>query len=89
MTPDVFAVLGLAATGVLLLRRDPRRCLTAVATAVFLVVDAWLGVLTALPGSELATALAVALGVKLPLATLCGVLAVCSLPYREARVKSR
>lgn len=75
--------LGLAATGVLLLRRDPRRCLTAAATAALMVVDAWFDVLTSLPGTELATALAMALGAELPLATLCVVLAV--LPCRATR----
>jgi hypothetical protein len=76
---DALEALGLASTGVLLLHRDPRRCLTAAATAALLVVDAWFDVLTSLPGTELATALAMAVGVELPLATLCAVLAVRSL----------
>ncbi|WP_367320536.1 hypothetical protein [Streptomyces sp. HUAS ZL42] len=74
---DALEALGLAVTGVLLLRRDPRRCLTAAATAALLVVDAWFDVLTSPPGSEVATALALALarGAELPPATLCVVVA--------------
>ncbi|WP_240436332.1 hypothetical protein [Streptomyces sporangiiformans] len=82
---DALEALGLTATGILLLRRDPRRCLTAAATAALLVVDAWFDVLTSLPGNELATALAMAVGAELPLATLCAVLAVRSLPRQEVR----
>lgn len=81
---DALEALGLVTTGVLLLRRDQRRCLTAAGTAALLVVDAWFDVLTSLPGPQLATALVMALGVELPLATLCGVLAVRSLPGYEA-----
>ncbi|MEU5331965.1 hypothetical protein AB0G51_01325 [Streptomyces asoensis] len=82
---DALEALGLAATGVLLLRRDPRRGLTAAATAALLVVDAWFDVLTSLPGIELATALTMALGVELPLATLCVVLAVRALQPHHCR----
>ncbi|MCW8378686.1 hypothetical protein [Streptomyces justiciae] len=81
---DALEALGLAATGVLLLRGDPHRCLTAAATAALLIVDAWIDVLTSLPGSELAPALAMALGAELPLATLCVVIAVRSIPRAEA-----
>lgn len=80
---DTLEALGLVATGVLLLRRDARRCLTAAATAMLLVVDAWLDLLTSMAGSELATALAMALGVELPLATLCAMVAVRSLPRHK------
>jgi hypothetical protein len=80
---DAFEALGLVATGFLLLRRDPRRCLTASATAALLVVDAWFDTLTSLPGTEFATAITLALGVELPLATICVVLAVRCLPRHE------
>ncbi|MFF4733896.1 hypothetical protein ACFY3M_53865 [Streptomyces mirabilis] len=43
-----------------MLRLDPRRCLTATATAALLVVDAWFDVTTSQPGPELATAVAMA-----------------------------
>ncbi|MFF4401210.1 hypothetical protein [Streptomyces sp. NPDC001480] len=72
---DALEALGLAATGVLLLRRDPRRSLTAAATAALLVVDAWFDVVTAAPGAELAAAIAMAAVAELPMAALCVALA--------------
>lgn len=81
---DALEALGLTATGVLLLRRDAWSCLTAAATAALLVVDAWFDILTSLAaGTELAMALAMALGAELPLATLCVVVAVRSLPRQK------
>jgi hypothetical protein len=82
---DVLEALGLAATGLLMLRRDPRGCLTATATAVLLVADAWFDVTTAAPGTELATAAAMALGVELPMAILCAVQAIRSWPHPARR----
>jgi hypothetical protein len=82
---DALEALGLATTGLLLLRRDPRRCLTATATAVLLIVDFWFDVTTSTPGAELATAIAMGLGVELPMATLCTALAVRSLPHPAQR----
>ncbi|WP_456302942.1 hypothetical protein [Streptomyces mirabilis] len=62
------------------LRRDPRRCLTATATAALLVVDVWFDVTT--PGPEPATAVVMAVCAELPMAALCTVLAVRALPSR-------
>jgi hypothetical protein len=80
---DALEALGLAATGRLLLRRDPRFCLTATATAALLVVDAWFDVTTSAPGPELTTAVSMALGAELPMAALCTALAVRALPRRN------
>ncbi|MFC9646023.1 hypothetical protein ACFTZF_47360 [Streptomyces mirabilis] len=65
------------------LRRNPRRCLTATATAALLVVDAWFDVTTSRPGPELATAVVMAVCAELPMAAaVCTVLAVRALPSR-------
>lgn len=82
---DALEAAGLAVTGRLVLRRDPRRCLTATATAVLLVVDAWFDVVTSAPGTQLATAVAMAVGAELPMAALCLVLALRSLPRPDGR----
>lgn len=76
---DALESLGLAVTGWLLRRGDPQHCLTATATAAFLVADAWLDVTTAAPGASLATAIALAVCAELPTAGLCTVLAIRSL----------
>jgi hypothetical protein len=79
---DVMEAIGLAATGWLVRRGDPRRCLAAAATAMLLVVDAWFDISTA--GSGLAEAIAMAAGAELPMAALCSVVA-----YRAVRDGSR
>lgn len=76
---DALEALGLIATGLLAARADRRHALTAAATATLLVVDAWFDTTTAAPGGDFATAVALALGVELPLAALCGRLALRSL----------
>lgn len=73
---DSMEALGLIATGVLTLRRDPRRSVVAAATAMLLVVDAWFDVTTAAAGSDFGSALAMALGAELPLALICATLAL-------------
>jgi hypothetical protein len=85
---DTLEALGLATTGRLLLRRDPRYALTATATAALLVTDAWFDVTTSAAGTELTTAVVMALGIELPMATLCTVLAVRSL-QRPSRAPGR
>jgi hypothetical protein len=67
--------LGLFGTGVLLIRRDTRYCLTAAATAALLLVDAWLDVTTAAPGAGRIIAIAMAVCAELPLAATCAALA--------------
>ncbi|MHC3475033.1 hypothetical protein ACYF6T_41035 [Streptomyces sp. 7R007] len=79
---DALEAIGLAATGRLLLRQDPRCSLTATATAALLVADAWFDVTTSAAGAEFATAVAMALGLELPMATACTAVALRSLPRR-------
>ncbi|MFF4486958.1 hypothetical protein ACFY0F_10755 [Streptomyces sp. NPDC001544] len=75
---DALEALGLTATGVLLLRRNPRRALAAAATAALLIVDAWFDIVTSAPGAELAAAIAMAAVAELPMAAVCVVLATAS-----------
>ncbi|SNX65876.1 hypothetical protein SAMN06272735_7718 [Streptomyces sp. TLI_55] len=76
---DALEALGLIATGLLAARGDRRLALAAAATATLLVVDAWFDTTTAAPGGDFATAVALALGAELPLAALCGRLALRTL----------
>ncbi|MEV7155539.1 hypothetical protein AB0N77_13160 [Streptomyces misionensis] len=76
---DALEVLGLIATGLLAARGDRRHALPATATATLLVVDDWFDTTTAAPGGNFATAVAMALGAELPLAALCGRLALRTL----------
>ena len=78
---DAMEAIGLAATGWLVRRGDPRRCLTAAATAMLFVVDAWFDISTA--GSGLAQAVAMAAGAELPMAAPCSMVA-----YRALQVRS-
>ncbi|MEU0400010.1 LPXTG cell wall anchor domain-containing protein [Streptomyces sp. NPDC006197] len=73
---DAALAAGLAGTGLLRARRDPRHVLTAAATSALLLMDAWFDTMTAAPGAETATALALALCAEIPLALLCARLAV-------------
>jgi hypothetical protein len=79
---DALEALGLIATGLFAARGDRRHALTAAATATLLAVDAWFDTTTAAPGGDFATAVAMALGAELPLAALCGRLALCGLGGR-------
>ncbi|WP_251018813.1 hypothetical protein [Streptomyces sp. ISL-11] len=72
---DALEAAGLVTTGLLALRHDPRRAVAATATATLLVVDAWFDTVTAAPGADFASALVMA-GVELPLAGVCGAIAV-------------
>jgi hypothetical protein len=73
---DAMEAAGLLATGLLLLRRDGRSCLTALATAGLLAADAWFDVTTAPPGSGQLAALVMALGAELPGAACCAAIGV-------------
>jgi hypothetical protein len=68
--------LALFATGWFLLRRDDRCVLTAVGSAVLLLVDAWFDVTSAAAGPDLATAIVMAIVAEIPIALVCAVLAV-------------
>ncbi|MFC9972878.1 hypothetical protein ACFVH6_18500 [Spirillospora sp. NPDC127200] len=87
---DAMLAAGLLSTGALLARRDARHGLTAAATGALLLMDAWFDVLTSAEGGARATALLLAVGAELPLAALCGVLAVRALrPRAEGVVDGR
>ncbi|WP_171161750.1 hypothetical protein [Streptomyces sp. I05A-00742] len=73
---DALEALALITTGTLAVRRHSLHTLTAAATSALLVVDAWFDVMTAAPGADLASALLMALAAELPLAAVCGVVAV-------------
>ncbi|MCX4551236.1 hypothetical protein OG709_10550 [Streptomyces sp. NBC_01267] len=73
---DALLAAGLAGTGLLHRRNDPRAPAAAAATGALLLVDAWFDVLTSAPGPELATAVTLALCAELPLAAVCAALAV-------------
>jgi hypothetical protein len=73
---DSCEALALFATGLLLLRADNRCALTAVATAVLLLIDAWFDITSATPGSELATAIVMAVCAEIPIAVACAALAL-------------
>jgi phosphoribosylamine---glycine ligase len=68
---DAMEAAGLGSTGVLMLRRNPRYCLTAIATAALLTVDAWFDVTTSPPGSGEMISLLMAVLAELPAAVLC------------------
>ncbi|MFB9837475.1 hypothetical protein [Actinoallomurus acaciae] len=82
---DGLEAIGLITTGLLLNRRDPRRCLAATVTATLLAVDAWFDVTTAAPGADQATAIAMAAGLEIPLAILCATLAARTLSGTRPR----
>ncbi len=73
--------LGLLSTGVLLLRRDSRCCLTAAVTAGLVLTDAWFDVTTAATGPAIAMAIAMAACVEIPVSLLCATVAVRTLKH--------
>ena len=76
---DALEAIGLAITGWLVRRSDPRRCLTATATATLLIVDAWFDVCTAGSGAALTEAVVMAIGAEVPMAALCAMVACRTL----------
>jgi hypothetical protein len=77
---DTLEAVGLLSTGLLFRRGDNRACLTAAATAMLLLVDAWFDTMTAARGADLTSAMIMALGAELPLAAACAALAVRTFP---------
>ena len=65
---DALEAAGLIGTGLLLLRRDARYCLTSRATAAVLLADAWFDLTTAPPGPGEVTSALTALLAELPTA---------------------
>ncbi|MEU5207863.1 hypothetical protein [Streptomyces sp. NPDC020742] len=72
---DALEAAALLTAGTRLLRADHRHRAPAAAAAVLLLADAAIDLTTAAPGTELATALAMAVAAELPLAALCTILA--------------
>ncbi|MEV5708609.1 hypothetical protein [Actinoallomurus sp. NPDC052274] len=76
---DTLEALAFVTTGVLVIRRDARACLTAMVTATLLVADAWFDVSTAAPGADQVTAVMMAALLEIPLAVFSVVLAFRTL----------
>jgi uncharacterized membrane protein len=68
---DVILLVVLAGTAYFALRRSRYLATAAASAATLLVVDAWFDVLTSPPGAQLMEAIALAVLVELPLASLC------------------
>ncbi|GAA3798693.1 hypothetical protein GCM10022403_035670 [Streptomyces coacervatus] len=81
---DTLEALGLIATGLLAARGHRLHALTASATATLLLVDAWFDTMTAATSGDRISAVAMALGAELPLATVCAALAVRGLARHAA-----
>ena len=77
---DALEAAGLVGTGVLLFRGHPGRALTASAASALLLADAWFDITTAASAAELWAAVAMACCAELPMALLCAVVAMRSLP---------
>lgn len=76
---DGVEALGLFSTGRLLARGDRRYALTATVTATALLVDAWFDVLGSTTDAQLVVSLVMAVCAELPIAAVCGYLAVRAL----------
>jgi hypothetical protein len=72
---DVMMAIALISAGITAWRGSAWFPMCAVATSTLLVVDAWFDILTSDPGDQLVAAIAMALIVELPLATLFLVMA--------------
>jgi hypothetical protein len=72
---DAMEACGLAATGILTLKRDSHVGAVGGATAAILTLDAWFDITTSSRGQDYLRALLLGLGVELPLAAICGLLA--------------
>ncbi|MFJ6795126.1 hypothetical protein [Streptomyces sp. NPDC091268] len=72
---DVMLAAGLAGTGALLRKGDPRAASVAAATAALLAMDAWFDVTTSAGSSGQGLALLLAVAAEVPLAVACAVVA--------------
>jgi phosphoribosylamine---glycine ligase len=84
---DVMEAAGLLATGILLLRRDVRCCLTALPTAGVLLSDAWFDCATAPPGGGELASVGMAIVAELPTAALCAIIGLMGLRRLLARCR--
>ncbi|KQX61806.1 hypothetical protein [Angustibacter sp. Root456] len=83
---DVGLAAALAATAVAAVRRSRLLPVAASAAGALLLADAWFDVVTSAPGRAVLESLAMAVLVELPLAALCGWLAVHSQEVTEQRL---
>lgn len=83
---DVGLAAALAATAVTAVRRSRLLPVAASAAGALLLADAWFDVVTSAPGRAVLESLAMAVLVELPLAALCGWLAVHSQDVTEQRL---
>ncbi|MFF9853367.1 hypothetical protein [Streptomyces litmocidini] len=74
VTLDTFEAAALIAAGSRLLHGGDRHRVPAAAAAVLLVADACIDLATAAPGTELTTAVIMAVVAEIPLATVCAML---------------
>ncbi|SEE20872.1 hypothetical protein SAMN05428939_7726 [Streptomyces sp. TLI_105] len=74
VTLDTFEAAALLAAGSRLLHGDNRHRVPAAVAAVLLVTDACVDLATATPGTELATAVVMAVVAEIPLAAVCAML---------------
>lgn len=84
---DTALVAGLLGTGWLAYRGRDHVELPAVATATMLGVDAWFDVMTSSSRMAVASAVLLATCVELPLAALCGWIAVHAEDVRQQRLR--
>lgn len=83
---DVGLAAALAATAVTAVRRSRLLPVAASAAGALLLADAWFDVVTSAPGRAVLESVAMAALVELPLAALCGWLAVHSQDVTEQRL---
>jgi hypothetical protein len=86
---DVALLVVLAATAVAAVRRSRWLPVSSASLATMLLVDAWFDVVTAPTREELVAALAMAVLVEVPLAAVCGWLAVRGQSLLEHRIAVR
>ncbi len=82
---DILLLAALAGTGYFALRRSRYLATAATAAATLLVVDAWFDVMTTLPGQRLEP-IVLAVGVELPLASVCAWLSLHTQQLTERRL---
>ncbi len=82
---DVMETAGMALTGTLIVRRDPRVVIGASATMALLLADAWFDMATAQPRWDYLQSMVLALFVEIPLAVGCAAVAWSAPRWSTAR----